>query len=253
MDKQNSSISKKGFLLVVEGLDGSGKSTLINNLYNTLQKEKYPVKVSRWRGSPVIGRYIDQIQSRKAILSPLGFSLLHAADFADRIEREIKPALEKGNIVICDRYFQTEIARDFAFGIDPNWSDKLYPYAIKPDMVLYLDIPLNTSTSRVLKRLKRGVIQSNAKQDMHGTILGTLNNVQNVNLHSAYQPSGEPMNEQYKKKIQSEFQAKVLKKYESFITKYKMIRINATFPSKIVAKQIYDLLIQKIYKKNLPN
>ncbi|MGH7898292.1 MAG: dTMP kinase, partial [Candidatus Binatia bacterium] len=78
------------------------------------------------------------------------FSLLYAADFADRLENEIIPALQAGLVVLADRYMYTAFARNTVMGADPAWSRSLFGLALVPDLVLYLRIDVNSLIPRVL-------------------------------------------------------------------------------------------------------
>jgi dTMP kinase len=108
-----------GRLFIVEGIDGSGKSTQLTLLAQWLRSEGYPVVFSEWNSSPIV-RATTSRGKRRTMLTPLTFSLIHATDFSDRIEREIIPSLKAGAIVLADRYVYTAFARDVARGVDPN-------------------------------------------------------------------------------------------------------------------------------------
>ncbi len=84
-------------------------------------------------------------------LTPLTFSLLYAADFADRLEHEIVPALQAGFIVIADRYMYTAFARNSVMGAEPQWTREVFGMALVPDLVLYLEIDVNTLVPRVVR------------------------------------------------------------------------------------------------------
>jgi dTMP kinase len=109
-----------GRLFVVEGVDGSGKSTQLTLLANWLRSEGHPVVFSEWNSSPIV-KTTTRRGKRKRLLTPLTFSLIHATDFADRVEREIVPSLKAGAIVLADRYVYTAFARDVVRGVDPRW------------------------------------------------------------------------------------------------------------------------------------
>src|SRR5712692_5777077 len=104
-----------GRLFVVEGTDGSGKSTQLALLYQWLKAEGYPVFFSEWNSSPLVKDTTRRAKKRR-LFTPTTFSLLHATDFADRTERDIIPPLKAGAIVLADRYIYTAFARDVARG-----------------------------------------------------------------------------------------------------------------------------------------
>ncbi|MGI8992007.1 MAG: dTMP kinase [Bryobacteraceae bacterium] len=139
----------KGKLIVVEGIDGSGKSTQISLLSNWLRAEGYAVAFSEWNSSPLV-RETTKRGKRKAMFTPTTFSLIHATDFADRTERYILPLVKAGAIVCADRYAYTAFARDAARGVSPSWVRNLYRFAIRPNISFYFRVPLEVALSRIL-------------------------------------------------------------------------------------------------------
>lgn len=103
----------KGKLIIVEGIDGSGQSTQITLLSQWLRSQSIAVAFSEWNSSPLV-RETMRRGKRKKMLTPTTFSLLHATDFADRLERYILPLLKAGAVVCADRYAYTAFARDVA-------------------------------------------------------------------------------------------------------------------------------------------
>ncbi len=138
-----------GKLIIVEGIDGSGKSTQLDLLYKWLLSENYLVAFSEWNSSPLVKR-ITKRGKEKKMLTPLSFSLIHAADFLDRMERQIVPALEAGAIVLADRYVYTAFARDVARGVSREWVHDLYSPAVQPTLPIYFRVPLEESLKRIL-------------------------------------------------------------------------------------------------------
>ena len=106
-----------GKLFIVEGIDGSGKSTQLDLLHKWLVSEGHLVVFTEWNSSPLVRR-TTQRGKREQLLTPLTFSLIHAADLADRMERQVIPALKAGAIVLADRYIYTAFARDGARGLN---------------------------------------------------------------------------------------------------------------------------------------
>src|SRR6187200_1072705 len=139
----------KGKLIVVEGIDGSGKSTQIHLLRRWLISEGLPVFMTEWNSSEIV-REITSKGKKKARLRPTTFSFLHATDFADRYERNIFPLLRAGYIVLADRYVYTAYARDIVRGCSPNWIRKVYDFAIKPDAIFYFKVPIDVAIERIL-------------------------------------------------------------------------------------------------------
>jgi len=139
----------KGSLIVIEGTDGVGRSTQIEQLKPWLEVEGYGVVSTGWTRSPLLYETINEAKAGHE-LNVTTFSLLYAADFADRLENEIIPALQAGLVVLADRYMYTAFARNTVMGADPAWSRSLFGLALVPDLVLYLRIDVNALIPRVL-------------------------------------------------------------------------------------------------------
>jgi dTMP kinase len=137
-----------GKLFVVEGTDGSGKSTQLTLLYQWLKAEGYPVFFSEWNSSPLVKATTKRAKKRQ-LFTPATFSLLHATDFADRTERDIFPPLKAGAIVLADRYIYTAFARDVARGCDRAWVRQIYSFAVKPTVSFFFRAPLDVAVDRI--------------------------------------------------------------------------------------------------------
>ena len=142
-------IPLKGKLIVVEGIDGSGKSTQLRLLEKWLISRNIPVFFTEWNSSETV-KQITKKGKKSGRLTPITFSLLHATDFADRYERNILPLLHAGYIVLADRYVYTAFARDIVRGCNPNWVKKIYEFAIKPEIVFYFKVPIDIAVDRIL-------------------------------------------------------------------------------------------------------
>ncbi|MDP7034853.1 MAG: thymidylate kinase [Planctomycetota bacterium] len=143
-----------GALIVAEGIDGSGKSTQLYLLKRWLEISGFRVHFTEWNSSPLV-RSATKRGKKKQLLTPSTFSLIHAADFADRWERQILPLLEAGYLVLADRYVYTAYARDGARGCSAEWLRNLYRFAVKPDITLFYRSPLEISLSRILQNRTR--------------------------------------------------------------------------------------------------
>src|SRR5260370_1649103 len=141
--------SYPGRLFVVEGIDGSGKSTQLSLLHKWLESKGYGVVFSEWNSSPLV-KDTTKLGKKKKRLTPGTFSLIHATDFADRIERSILPLLKAGAVVLCDRYIYTAFARDAARGMDRRWLRDLYGFAAKPTVAFYFRVQLETAIWRLV-------------------------------------------------------------------------------------------------------
>ena len=124
-------------LIAFEGIDGAGKSTQAQMLFRWLKRHG-PTVLTSWNSSKLIAPAIKKAKKQRAF-TPTSYALFHAADFADRHERIILPALINGETVVCDRYRYTAEARDVVRGCDPEWVAGLYDFATQPDIVFWID------------------------------------------------------------------------------------------------------------------
>jgi dTMP kinase len=138
-----------GRLFIVEGIDGSGKSTQLMLLQKWLEAEGYVASFSEWNSSPLV-REVTKRGKKKKMLTAMTFSLIHATDFADRIEHDIIPPLKAGAVVLADRYIYTAFARDVVRGVSPKWVRDLYSFAVKPTVAFYFRTPLDVAMKRIL-------------------------------------------------------------------------------------------------------
>jgi dTMP kinase len=127
-----------GKLIVVEGIDGSGKSTQLSLLSQWLRAQGYAVRETTRRGK------------KREMFTPSTFSLIHATDFADRMESYILPLVKAGAVVCADRYAYTAFARDVARGVSRRWVRNLYRFALRPDLRFYFRVPLDVALQRIL-------------------------------------------------------------------------------------------------------
>lgn len=138
-----------GKLIAIEGTDGVGRSTQIQLLREWLEVRGYGVIETGWTRSELMQPTIELAKASNT-LNKLTFVLLYATDFADRLEKEIIPALKAGFIVLSDRYIFTALARAGVRGVDRAWLRNLYGFAIAPHQVFYLKLDVETLIRRVL-------------------------------------------------------------------------------------------------------
>jgi len=138
-----------GKLIVVEGIDGSGKSTQLSLLSQWLRAQGYAVAFSEWNSSQLV-RQTTRRGKKKAMFTPATFSLMHATDFADRMESYILPLVKAGAVVCADRYAGTAFARDVARGMNRRWVRNLYRFALRPNLSFYFRVPLNVAIQRIV-------------------------------------------------------------------------------------------------------
>ena len=141
----------KGRLIVIEGPDASGRSTQITMITSHLEANGHAVLNTGLRRSELIGEGILEAK-RNLMLGKRTLSLFYAADFADQLENKIIPALRAGYVVLADRYIYTLMARDAVRGINRRWSHNLFGFAVKPDLVYYLDVDPNELVHRVFQK-----------------------------------------------------------------------------------------------------
>ena len=139
-----------GKLIAIEGTDGVGRSTQIQLLREWLEVKGYGVVETGWTRSTLMQPTIELAKSSNT-LNKLTFVLLYATDFADRLEKEIIPALKAGFVVLSDRYIFTALARAGVRGVDRHWLRSLHGFAIAPHLVFYLKVDVDTLIRRVLQ------------------------------------------------------------------------------------------------------
>jgi dTMP kinase len=140
-----------GKLIVIEGPDASGRTSQISIIQPSLEADGHAVVTTGLRRSELIGEGILEAK-RNFVLGRRTLSLFYAADFADQLENKIIPALKAGYIVLADRYIFTLMARDAVRKIRRTWSHALYGFALKPDLVFYLDVDPNELIHRVFQK-----------------------------------------------------------------------------------------------------
>ena len=207
-----------GKLFVVEGIDGSGKSTQLQLLHQWLRGEGYGVVYSEWNSSLLV-RDTTKRGKRKQMLTPSTFSLIHATDFADRIERNIFALLKTGAVVLCDRYIYTAFARDGVRGMNPEWLRELYSFAVKPTIAFYFRVPLETAMHRILTG-RNGIKYYEAGMDLE--------------LSADTEESFRL------------FQGRILDEYEKMVPEFDLQVIDATLPIEVQQKQMRQAVKAKL-------
>lgn len=139
-----------GFLVVMEGIDGAGKSTQCKALKKLLERKGWKVTMTEWNTSPHIAKAIRKGKKEKW-LSPTLYSLLHASDMVWRYENVIKPALNEGHVVLCDRYHYTSYVRDQLRGMNKEVLDRIYENFAEPNMVLHFKVTPRMAVERLMQ------------------------------------------------------------------------------------------------------
>ncbi len=194
--------SLPGRLIVVEGIDGSGKSTQLDLVHKWITSLDYAVAFSEWNSSPVV-RKTTKRGKKKQLLTPISFCLIHAVDFAHRYQQQIIPALKAGAVVLADRYVYTAFSRDAARGVNRQWVRDIYSFAATPTVALYFKVPLEES----LRRIMTG--RPTLKYYEAGLDLGL----------------SEDPNESYRM-----FQGRILREYEGMVPEFGLTVVDAGLP-----------------------
>jgi dTMP kinase len=139
MENSNNIKESKGKLIVLEGADGSGRSTQIAGLRDWLERNGFAVEEVGLKRSQLVAEELEKAKEGN-VLCPITMSLFYATDFADQMENLIIPALHSGFIVLADRYIYTLMARAIVRGIDADWIRDVYSFAIPPDAIFYLEV-----------------------------------------------------------------------------------------------------------------
>ncbi len=140
-----------GTLVVVEGMDGSGRSTQIALLQEWLESEGFPVQTTGLRRSYLVGKDIDDLMAKNAVTRTT-LVLMYAADFFDQLEHRIIPALRSGMVVLADRFIYTLIARGSVRGINREYLLGLYAMALRPHLTFWLNVRPETAFAREFKK-----------------------------------------------------------------------------------------------------
>lgn len=141
---------QSGLLIAIEGIDGVGKTTQIEELLKWLKELNYDIVLTKWNSSEIMKKSIKKAKDKR-LLTPLIYSLLHASDMAIRYEHDILPALEKNRIVVADRYIYTSLARDKVRGVNVDMLKEIYKGFRVPDIVFRLKAPIEVAFARVIK------------------------------------------------------------------------------------------------------
>jgi len=145
-------MAKREAFICIEGIDASGKTTQARRLVRNLRRKGFDIVYTTEPSSGRVGKLIRRyVLDRKKRVPIAVEALLFAADRVDHVETEIKPALVKGKVVVCDRYVYSTLAYQGAAGLDLKWIELINRFALVPDLALFLDVPPEI----VVKRLKR--------------------------------------------------------------------------------------------------
>ena len=209
-----------GKLIVLEGPDGVGRSTQIKLLRRWLEDEGYAVSDTGLTRSALTQDGLDAAKSGHT-LGPLTMSLCYAADFADRLENLIIPALQAGFVVLSDRYFYSVIARDSIRGIDKAWARALYGIALKPDLILYMKASVDSLVTRLIHG--RGLNYWEAGMDMHLA----------DNLYDSF----------------ISYQELILKEFDELSHEYNFVTVDANRKSNAIFEDLKEPIMQLLHNR----
>ncbi len=218
MSNLNQKHSYPGCLIVVEGIDGSGKTTQAALLRRWLESRNTPVCFTEWNSSELVKK-ATRAGKKKSMLTPITFSLMHATDFADRYLYQIVPPLKAGMVVVCDRYAYTAFARDCARGVHPTWVRGVYSFAAKPDIALYFRVDSELALARLLSaRAKIKLYEAGMDLGLSGDI-----------------------NESFRI-----FQSRVIGEYDRMVPQVGLTVIDATQPIAAQQRQVRAIVAERL-------
>jgi dTMP kinase len=154
-------MTKRRAFICIEGIDASGKTTQAHRLVRNLRRRGLDVVYTTEPSTGEIGKLIrDHVLNRKKRVPVAVEALLFAADRVDHVDKEIKPALQKGKIVICDRYVYSTLAYQGAADLDLNWIEQINQFALVPDLALFLDVSLEVVIERMQSKSEKSVMET---------------------------------------------------------------------------------------------
>lgn len=149
----HASTKSKGVFLCVEGIDGSGKTTHAHRLVEFLSRRGYRAVYTTEPSNGIYGKIIrESVLQGGSRIPPIVEAVLFAVDRVDHVENEVKPLLEAGEVVVCDRYVYSSIAYQGAAGLDTEWIREINRHAIKPQFAVYIDALPETVIRRIRRR-----------------------------------------------------------------------------------------------------
>ena len=154
-------MTKRGAFICIEGIDASGKTTQAHRLVRNLRRRGLDAVYTTEPSTGEIGKLIrDHVLNIKKRVPVAVEALLFAADRVDHVDKEIKPALQKGKIVICDRYVYSTLAYQGAADLDLNWIEQINQFALVPNMALFLDVSPEVVIERMQSKSKKSVMET---------------------------------------------------------------------------------------------
>ncbi len=154
-------MTKRGAFICIEGIDASGKTTQTHRLVRHLRRRGLDAVYTTEPSTGEIGRLIRRyVLDTKKRVSVSVEALLFAADRVDHVEKTIKPSLQKGRIVICDRYLYSSLAYQGAADLDLGWIEHINRFALVPDLALFIDVSPEVVIERMKSKSSRSVMET---------------------------------------------------------------------------------------------
>jgi dTMP kinase len=222
-------------IIVFEGLDGSGKTTAASLLHNELVNAGVDVEIIHWNSfvysdsdpaSSTLFSGALKLRDGEA-LGPIAYSYLHVADFAHRWERFVVPALNRGAVVIFDRYKFTAYVRDVIRRIPERTVEAMYWFAPNPDLLFYMDVQPSVALKRKLANQKFPSFYESGSDFLN------RGRTTPMSLCDAF----------------IEFQSACHLRYESVINIPELVRISAESPQDVVQSQIRKIAFDALNLK----
>ncbi len=157
----------RGLFVVFEGIDASGKSSQSRMLYEHLRKKGYKAILTKEPTDGAMGKLLKKALGGKIKLDPRALALLFAADRIEHVKKTIEPAINRGTVVISDRYYYSSLAYQ---GLEnpEAWLRAINKFAAKPDMIFYIDVTPEESIRRINSdnhRKKKELFEREALQE----------------------------------------------------------------------------------------
>lgn len=190
---------EKGLFITFEGADGCGKTTQIKLLDEYLRSKGYKTLLTREPGSKGLGEKLREILlNYDGEVSPVAESFLFLADRAQHVDCIIKPALESGVIVLCDRHTDSTLAyQGYGRGLDLEEIrnlNKIATSGLKPDLTIVLDVDIETSQKRVgaekdrmesagiefFKRVRNGFLEIAKQEPDRVEVINSTDTIENI-------------------------------------------------------------------------
>ena len=151
-------MTTKGTFICIEGLDGSGKTTHTHKLVRNLQKHGFDAVYTTEPSQGELGRFIrGTILEGKKRVPRVVEAVLFAADRVEHLEKDVKPAMDAGKIVVSDRCVYSSLAYQGSAGLDLAWIEDVNSSAFLPDLAVYIDVPPEVVVNRI--RRKKSVME----------------------------------------------------------------------------------------------